>query len=202
MSFPLTLPRLVVDDPPALAKAVLADAEACGSTVVEGLLPHQWLSQLVDDGTLPRNLALGLVAVMVQSGQPTAVAEGARLAGILRDEPLARLLDLALQGLDAGLLLHADPTGIHSSVEDAVLEAWLAVAPLHEDEVRARALTKLRFAGLPELEFRVLAQHGNALELTTWLPAVAAEGLPASAPEVLAALSEERRSQVQAVLGA
>ncbi len=192
MSFPLEIGGRVLVDPPALAAAVTADAEAGGGTVVPGDPPAVWLMQLVSAGALSPELAVGLSAALLQSLIPAAIAEGARLAVATGDPRLAEITRLALAAKDVGLLFHPDPgapTG--GSVEDALLGAAVALSDLSDGSVRAELLERLRHAGLRDLELTVLATHGTAGEVGRWLPALLAE-VPATSTESLLATFQGR----------
>jgi hypothetical protein len=180
MPFPVTVGATTVSDPRSLALLVQAD---CGPapSAVPGKRPWQWILDLVAAGTLEGRLAIGLSAALLQNEAAATIAEGARLATGLREPLLGPILVRALRSHDTALLLQVDPGGAGTSVEDALLAAVEAVADLREDEVRTSFLEYLRHAGRPDLEVRVLARHGTPFELSTWLPAVLAEPLPAEA---------------------
>lgn len=171
MPFPLTIARRRIADPRSLATLVVGDAEAGGGQVVPGQLPSAWVYALVRAGQLEAPLAVALAAALLRSGRPGAVAAGARLSALLQDPELHQLFVHALDGLDIGVLLTADPCSQGTSVEDALLRAWVAVAPLRDDAVRADLLDRLRRAGLHDLELSVLCSHGSPEELRQWLPA-------------------------------
>ncbi len=177
MSFPVTVGGRVVASPPELAALAQADANGPGGTVVPGLRPWQWIVGLVQAGALDPKLAMGLGAALLQNANPVTVAEGARLAEALHPSPLDRLVLLALDAHDAALLLQNDPARPEFSVEDSLLRSAAAVAPLDNDTVRANLLTRLRHAGLPELELIVLLAHGSPTEIALWMPALLEEGL-------------------------
>lgn len=190
MPFPLTVGPVTVPDPPALATLVQGE---CGSAPVRvpGRRPSRWIPELVASGALERRLAIGLAAALLQNPAASTIAEGARLAVALGEPILGPILVRALVDHDTALLLQVDPGAPGSSVEDTLTEAVEAVANLDDEAVRAPFLEVLRNAGLPEREVRVLARHGSAFELETWLPAVLQEPLP----EASRALLEERRAR-------
>lgn len=177
MPFPLRIGDRVVASPPELASLALADAAGPGGTLVPGQRPARWVADLVATGALEAKLAIGLGAALIQHPNPVAVAEGARLAVALHPSPLGDMVVLALDAHDAGLLLQVDPAGDGASVEDSLLRSAVKVARLSEPFLRDRVLTRLRHAGLPDLELQVLAEHGSLSELQTWIPALLEEPL-------------------------
>jgi len=183
MPFPLTLGQHTWKDGPDLLAAVLADAKAGGGQVVAGRGPSQWLGDLIEAGALEPELAVGLVAALLQQRTDAcAVSEAARLAVLLGRADLGELVVMSLDAYDTAFLLTADPLRRAASVEDALLDAAVRLADLAEPEVRARLLPRLRNAGLTSLECMILARHGTASEIRLWLPAVLTEGLPEGSP--------------------
>ncbi|MBW1881732.1 MAG: hypothetical protein JRI25_00165 [Deltaproteobacteria bacterium] len=186
MPFPLTLAEHTWKDGPELLAAVLADAKAGGGQVVAGHGPSHWLGDLVDQGALEPELAVGLVAALLQQrGDAGAVSEAARLAVQLGRDELGELVVMSLDAFDTALLLTADPLHSGASVEDALLTAAVQLADLAIPEMRAQLLPRLRNAGLTGLECQLLAQHGDENEIRLWLPAVLTEGLPDGASGAL-----------------
>jgi hypothetical protein len=120
---------------------------------------------------------VGLAAALLQHPTAVTVAEGARLAIALHPSPLDDLVVLALDAHDPALLLAVDPAGGGASVEDTLLRAAALVARLDDAFLRDKVLTRLRHAGLPELELAVLAAYGDLAELQRWLPALLEEDL-------------------------
>jgi hypothetical protein len=197
MPFPLVVGATALPDPPTLARVAAEDARDGG--VLDGRPVHVWVLDLVRRGELDRALAHGLCAVLIRSGTAEVVAEGARLARALGDPPMARLLQLAAEGLDAGVLLH--PAGAEGSVEDVVLRGWVAIAEFDDPAVRARVLEKLRYAGLAREELRVLLLWGDDDELARWIPAIRAEGLGFDPAPLLAEAEAAGRSAAVAAFG-
>ncbi len=177
MPFPLTVGGRTVASPPDLAALAQADARGAGGTVVAGQRPWQWILGLVQGGALDEKLAVGLGAALLQNANPVTVAEGARIAEALHPSPLGRLVLLALDAHDSVLLLQNDPARPEFSVEDSLLRSAVVVAPLDQPTVRERLLTRLRHAGLPELEWIVLLAHGSVDEMRWWMPALLEEDL-------------------------
>lgn len=178
MDFPLTVAGRTYDTAPALAQAVLADAAAGGGTVVDGARPAAWLARAVRDQALERAFVVGLCAALVRTGDPAGLVEGMDLAVDLELTELLPLLPAALDGLDMGILLHADPRSASGSVEDALLRGWAAlVAPERTDGLDA-LLLRLRHAGLRGLELEVLARCGDAAAVRAILPSILTEDLP------------------------
>src|SRR5690606_18277346 len=102
---------------PELVAAVVDDATRGGGTVVAGQRPSEWLVALVEQGAMPIDLAVGLVAAMLQSHRDAAsICEAAALAAALRRSELAELLVLSIEALDVGLLLETAPHGQGASV--------------------------------------------------------------------------------------
>jgi len=186
MSFPLTIGEHVVEDPPALAALVARDAAGPGGSVVVGQRPWEWILALVEQGALPTELAVGLAAALLQQPDAATIAEGARLASALHPSPLDELVVHALGAHDMLVLLQVDPAEPSRSVEDTLLHAAVAVAPLGAADHRAALLERLRNAGLSGLEARVLLTHGELWELRRWLPALRSEGLPSGSEELVA----------------
>lgn len=178
MSFPLTLAGRTFDSGPDLARAVMDDAIAGGGTVVDGHRPAAWLARAVREGELPRALAVGLSAALVQSGRTAGIVEVATLAADLGLTELASLLPAALDGLDVGVLLTPDPRQPDRSVEDALLDAWAAIATAEDAASRDALLGRLRHAGLRGLELRVLARTGDPETVRQVLPPILVEELP------------------------
>jgi len=179
MPFPLTVGGRNVASPPELAALAQADAAGAGGTVVAGQRPWQWILGLVQSGALDAKLAMGLGAALLQNANAVTVAEGARVAEALHPSPLGRLVLLALDAHDSALLLQNDPARPDSSVEDSLLRCAVVVAPLDQPGVRERLLTRLRHAGLPDLELIVLLAHGSLDEVRWWMPALLEEELEA-----------------------
>lgn len=179
MSFPVTWKERSWADGPSLLNDVVQDARA-------GRAPSRWLAAMVEQGALPKDLAVGLVAALLQRrDEAGAVTEAARLAGRLGHVELGELLLMSLDAFDTGFLLTADPLLPGQSVEDALLRAAGVVVDLSDDTARARLLPRLRNAGLSGLECTALVRHGTADEIRTWLPAVLIEGVPESAMDTL-----------------
>lgn len=178
MSFPLTLAGRTFDTGPDLARTVMDDAIAGGGTVVDGQRPAAWLAEAVRAGELPRALAVGLSAALVQAGRTAGIVEAAELAAELGLTELAALLPAALDGLDVGLLLTPDPREPDRSVEDALLAAWAAIATAEDATSRDALLGRLRHAGLRGLELRVLARTGDPATVRSSLPPILVEELP------------------------
>jgi hypothetical protein len=177
VSFPLDLPDRTLASAPDLARLVLDDAVAGGGTVFSGQRPNIWLARLVHEGRLERKLAVGLCAALVRSGRPTAVAEAARLTESLDLHELADLLPAALDGLDVATLLMAEDPASERSVEDVLLGAWARVLRPDSAGSRDRLLTRLRNAGLRNLELAVLARTADPSTLSASLPPILVEDL-------------------------
>ena len=178
MDFPLTLAGRTFATGPDLARAVLDDAAAGGGTVVEGQRPAGWLAAAVRDETVERDLVVGLCAALVQTGDPAGLVEAIDTAVELGLVELAPLLPAALDGLDMGILLHADPRTDEGSVEDAPLRGWAALVSSDAGEGRDALLLRLRHAGLRGLELDVLARCGDADTVRRVLPSILTEELP------------------------
>ena len=177
MAFPLNVGDRTVADPPALATLVRDDCGAVSGTVVAGSRPNQWIPGLVAEGRLERRLAVGLAAALMQNPEPGTVCEGARLAVRLGERVLGGVLIRALTSHDTALLMQVDPGGHGESVEDTLLLLAPTLADLDDAAIRGALLERLRNAGLPALELRILCDHGDAEELRIWLPAVLVEEL-------------------------
>lgn len=155
--------------------------------MVEGRSPAAWVEELVAEGALDLDLAVGLVAALLQKqDEAGAVSEAARIAARLGRRELGELVLVSLEAFDTALLLHGDPMRPGRSVEDALLEAATALVDLDEATTRATLLPRLRHAGLIALEIDVVAVHGTPDEIGTWMPAVLVEGLPPEGPASLA----------------
>lgn len=179
MSFPLTLGDRVVADPPSFAMLVREDCGAASGAVVPGMRPSAWIPMLVAEGRLEKRLAIGLAAALVQNPEPATICEGARLAASLGERVLGGVLVRALTAHDTALLMQVDPGGQGASVEDTLLLHAPALAELDDPTIRRTLLERLRNAGLPAVELRILCDHGDAEDLRTWLPAVLTEELGA-----------------------
>ncbi len=177
MPFPLTVGGRTVASPPELAALAQTDADGPGGTVVPGQRPCDWIPDLVASGALELGLARGLGAALLQNANAITVAEGARIARALTPSPLDQLVLMALDVHDVVLLLQNDPARPEFSVEDTLLRSAVEVAPLDDDTTRGKILTRLRHAGLPGLELRVLLDHGRPDEVARWMPALLEEEL-------------------------
>jgi hypothetical protein len=156
---------------------VREDSGAVAGTVVPGKRPSEWIPMLVAEGRLEKRLAIGLAAALVQNPEPATICEGARLAARLGERVLGGVLVRALTSHDTALLMQVDPAGSGESVEDTLLLHAPALADLDDPDVRRTLLERLRNAGLPSVELRILCEHGDAEDLRTWLPAVLMEDL-------------------------
>ena len=184
MPFPLRLAGQKIANARDLGALFVADAHAGGNTVFGDEAPHAWMSRLVDKGAIDLDVAIALVALVLASRDPAAVAEAARLGTKLPPELLQSLFPAAIDAQDTGVLLHPDPFMPNRSVEDALLAAWAATAP-DDLVVRGPLIERLRNAGLPDLEVAVLARHGTPDEIKQTLPLVFIEGVPAGTAEAL-----------------
>jgi hypothetical protein len=146
-----------------------------------------WVARLVAKGVIDLDVAAALVALVLASRDPAAVAEGARLGARLPPELLRSLFPSAIDAQDTGVLLHPDPFLPARSVEDALLAAWAATVP-DDITVRGHLLERLRNAGLPALEVSLLARFGTPAELRETLPQVFLEGVPPGTAEALGPL--------------
>jgi hypothetical protein len=153
VTFPLTVGDRTLADGPALA-ALVRDAAG-----------------------LDRGEAVALATALLAHPDAATVCEGARLASALGERALAGALLSALTSLDTALLMQVDPGRAGESVEDTLLLLAATLADLDDDAVRRDLLERLRNAGLPHAELRVLCEHGDAEDLRTWLPAVLTEDL-------------------------
>jgi hypothetical protein len=187
MNFPITVAGRTFDAAPAVAQAVLDDAMAGGGTLVAGQRPATWLADAVNDGVIDRSFVIGLCAALVRAGHPVGLLEAIDLAVDLGLSELVALLPAALDGLDMGILLHADPRGGDGSVEDALLRGWAALVSAEQPEGRDALLLRLRHAGLRSLELDVLARTGDAAAVRAVLPLILAEELPVADVSTLAA---------------
>jgi len=203
MPFPLSHAGRTWNDGPALLAAVIADArgEGAGSFSAEG--PAEWLGALVDASKLEPDLAVGLVAALLQRrDEAGAVAEASRLAVRLGRRDLGDLLLMALDACDTGLLLTADPRRPARSVEDALLDAAGQLADLSNPDIRGRLLPRLRNAGLVAHECAALTRYGTVDEIRMWLPAILLEGVPEGAAEPLIDALVERDDARDALIDA
>lgn len=180
MSFPLTVAATTFADPPALAAAVVADARAGGGTVVAGARPAAWLAGAVREGALPRSLAVGLAAALIQHGEGASLVEAAELAVALDLRELGGLIGAALDAVDVGVLLARAPGDAATSVEDVLLRAWAALAPAGDAAGLRALLLRLRHAGLRSVELRVLLDHADPETIAELLPDVLAEDFTAA----------------------
>jgi hypothetical protein len=187
VSFPLTVAATTFADPPALAAAVVADARAGGGTVVSGARPAAWLAAAVRDGALPRSLAVGLAAALIQHGEAASLVEAAELAVALDLRELGGLIGAALDAVDVGVLLARAPGDPATSVEDVLLRAWAALAPEGDPTGLRALLLRLRHAGLRAIELRVLLDHADPETIADLLPDVLAEDFTAADAAVVRA---------------
>ncbi len=187
MPFPITIGDLTAVDAPSLGQLALQDCRSGGGSVVPQQRPSRWIMDLVRQGALDGKLAIGLAAGLLQSNEAAALAEGARLAKDLGDAKLGEMIGLLLEVLDIGILLTRDPLRADRSVEDTLLIAWAELADSTDAETRAALLTRLRNAGMSELETGVLVRRGTPEEIRMWLPAIAREGVPRAAATAVAA---------------
>lgn len=203
MPFPVTWGSQAWNDGPALLAAVIADARAGGGEVVEGQSPCLWVAEMVAAGSLERELAVGLVAALLQQREEAAaLVEAARLAVSLDGTELSDLVLMALDAFDTGLLLTADPLRPGASVEDALLRAAWRLADLSDPATRARVLPRLRNAGLSDLECMALVRHGTPEEIRIWLPAILVEAIPPGSVEALIEMLSAPGAVREAVLEA
>lgn len=184
MPFPLRIAGQKIASARELGALFVADAHANGNGVFEGEPPHVWVGRLVNKGAIDLDVAFALVALILASRDPAAVAEAARLGARLPPKLLQSLFPAAIDAQDTGVLLHPDPFLPSRSVEDALLTAWAATAP-DDLAVRAPLIERLRNAGLPDLEVALLVRHGTPEEIRTTLPLVFIEGVPAGTAEAL-----------------
>ena len=196
--FPLTIHGQTFADPPSFAAAVLRDAQALGGRVVAGQSPEQWLPPLVESGILDRSTVVGLAAALMRMADPAALTEGIRIALALKLHELCPLFSAALSGVSLNLLLQPAPHHPDRSIEDCLLEALVQLMDGDDDLMRATVLTHLRNAGLHQQEFKLLTTHGSASELSTGLPAIFAESLPA--PQALLPLLHRDAPIIEATL--
>lgn len=186
MSFPLTLAGTTFETAPALAEAVVRDAQMGGGTIVEGRRPSRWLAACVTDGELDRKLAVGLCAALIRAPRPAAIAEAARLAEALCMHEVAALLPAALDAHDVGVLLFADAALPGRSVEDALLRSWGTLLADDDEDGRVDLLRRLRHAGLRDIELAVLARVGSAHQIRRLLPDILVEELATAGVSALA----------------
>lgn len=197
MTFPLTIGGQTVSDPPGLAALVRADA-AAGGIVLAGQRPRGWVRALVDKGLLPAQLAVGLVAALLQDDAPPTLVECAHLARSLGDERLGAVLLSAVEAHDVAVLLVPGEEG--RSVEDVLLLAAAELVDATDPALRVPLLDRLRHAGLTAAELGVLARGGSPEEVRTWLPAILQEDLPDASALALLMLSPRTREATIAVL--
>ncbi len=175
MPFPLTIGTVAVSTPPELAALVRSDAHT--PALIPGKRPCDWLVDLVEAGELERELVVELAAALLQHPEAMSVTEGARVGAILGEAKLAELMLRALDGHDLALLLAPDPADLDSSVEDTVLRAAGRIVSAEDDAIRELLLTRLRYAGLPDVELAILCRWGSVHEMRVWLPAVLSESV-------------------------
>ena len=192
MPFPATVDDQTFATPQLLAAAVLLRAQTKPDT-------DHLLAQAAQTGVLTRDEVVGLCAALVQTGQPVAVAVGARLAKRLADPALCGLLLLAHSALDMGTLLQS--AGDNTSVEDLLLGAAAALVTDNAEQ-RADVLRRLRITGLGGDEARLVVRHGTAAEIALSLPSVLLEGLPADCAESIAVGLKRGGAPKQAILDA
>lgn len=198
MSFPLRIGERLIPGPPALAQLVRADAATPG-TVFEGQSPRDWVPALIDRKLLTLDLAVGLVAALLQDPSAPTLVECSHLARALGDPRLGDVLLSAVQAHDVGVLLLPGEDG--HSVEDMLLIAAAQLSPATDAEVRGKLLEGLRHAGLPTAELAVLAKAGSAEEVRTWLPALLEEDLPdGTGIAALLTRSQTRESAIAVLL--
>jgi len=203
MPFPVTHAGHTWADGPSLLAAVIADARGEGTGAFSADGPAAWLGDLVDGSALEPELAVGLVAALLQRrDEAGAVAEAARLAVRLGRKDLGDLLLMALDACDTGLLLTSDPRRPTRSIEDALLDAAGQLADLSNDGVRARLLPRLRNAGLVAHECAALARHGTVDEIRTWMPAILLEGVPEGGADALVDALADRDDARDALIDA
>ncbi|MFK7926831.1 MAG: hypothetical protein AB8H79_01490 [Myxococcota bacterium] len=184
MDFPRTIAGQHFESAPAFAVAVQADALAGGSTIVEGARPTQWLAASLRAGEVDRTFVIALCAALMRNRAPVAVAEAAALAGACELSELSEVLSAAASGLDVGVLLFPDPNVEDGSVEDALLTGWAAV---EQDVERCEGLLdRLRYAGLRDVELRLLMRLATPASIRARLPQILAEALPAEDAGALA----------------
>lgn len=192
MPFPCDVDGSSYATPQQLAAAVLTRARA-------GEQPERGLFAARQSESLSRDEAVGLCAALVQTGQPAAVATGARLAESLGDPALGPLLLLAHEALDVGTLLAVTVDG--SSVEDCVLRAAAHLLPADHPR-RVDLLGLLRNAGLTAAEIKLLARSATADELSRDLSAALIEGLPEGTAGALAQAARRSEAHADAVRAA
>ncbi|TNE83998.1 MAG: hypothetical protein EP330_31015 [Deltaproteobacteria bacterium] len=197
MTFPLSIAGRTVTDPPGLAALVRADA-AAGGAILAGQRPRDWVPALVRQGLLPAQLAVGLVAALLQDPSPSTLVECTHLARALGDRRLGTVLAAAVDAHDVGVLLVPGEEG--RSVEDLLLLAAAELAEVDDAEFRGNLLDRLRHAGLASAELQVLARGGNAEEVRTWLPAILAEALPDAAALASLLFRQDTRPATVAIL--
>jgi hypothetical protein len=180
VNFPLRVGDQVLHSAPELGALARADCRD-GGGVVPGRRVWQWVLQLVLQGTVDRGSAAALAAGLIRIPDAATIAEGARLAGALAEPAVADLLIAALGRHDTGLLLQPDPGDPGSSVEDTVLRSIVVVADLADPVLRRDILERLRNAALRAEETAVLCKWGDTHEISTWMPAILTEGVPAAA---------------------
>lgn len=200
MSFPLSFQGHTFATAPALAQAVTADAEAGGGSLFPGQCPPQWLLEMREQGLVETGLLVALAGHLLAARQPATAAVGARLTVVLDHPELVRMLSLALEGHDLGLLLQLDPLDPEHTIEDTLLDAAAATAGHAPDT--AALLTRLRNAGLPHLELAVLCEHAAEEQVRAYLPAALRDhqGDPGALLDTLSTRMPELSEWIDALL--
>lgn len=187
VSFPLRIGDRRIPDPPALAQAVREDAAAGGGQLLAGERPRDWVMGLVATKVIERDLAIALVAALLQDPTATTLVECTHLARALGGHDLGAVLSSASEAHDVGVLLVAAPGEDNRSVEDVLLLAATALVDATDDVLRRALLERLRNAGLSTAELQLLARGGSPEDVRTWLPSILLEGGadPAAIAELL-----------------
>jgi len=199
MPFPLTIDDTTLATPTDLMRRVLelltADKQADAS---------KWLTALHPEHLDTQDLT-ALTAALATRPEPSALCTAAHLTLHLKDDRLGALLLQACLGVDLGTLLTPASATSDASIEDVLLKAVVATAPLDTLDLRTRLLERLRGAGHSQLEVEILANHGTPPEIIDALPGILAEGtrLTQTQSERLiqrTAEDPESKSRIQALL--
>jgi hypothetical protein len=175
VSFPLRIGDHRFATPPSLAQAVREDAAAGGGRVVPGQKPRDWVLGLVTAKLLPKELAVALVAALLQDPTASTLTECCHLARALSSVELGAVLMSAAESHDVGVLLVAAPGEQDRSVEDVLLLAAADLIDAADASLRVPLLEQLRYAGLSQAELKVLARGATDEEVRIWLPSVLLE---------------------------
>lgn len=142
---------------------------------MQGQKPREWVLGLVTAKLIGKDLAIALVAALLQDPTASTLTECCYLARALDSAELGAVLMSAVESHDVGVLLVAAPGEQGRSVEDVLLLAAAELIDASDAKLRGPLLEQLRHAGLSRAELHVLARGATAEEVSIWLPAILLE---------------------------